>query len=140
MHANFLLHTDKTIDDALKVSTFSSGFIYHENISLNKNILKKYDVILGNPPWEKIRFEEKKFYALYDSSIANNHFKSSRLREIKETNKDNAILGAFTSEFVLEIEKSKNNIKNNPFFELTNHGKLNTYSLFDQRCIEFKNT
>ena len=64
IHANFLLQSDFPVDEAKKVEVFSSGFIYHEQLALHKSHLKKYDIVLGNPPWEKIRFEEKKFYAL----------------------------------------------------------------------------
>src|SRR3990172_2306963 len=56
VHANFLLQTNFAIDESKKVEFFSSGFIYHEQLSLHRNKLKKYDVVLGNPPWEKIRF------------------------------------------------------------------------------------
>lgn len=136
IHANFLLHSDFAIDESKKVEIFSSGFIYHEQLSLGKDKLKNYDVVLGNPPWEKIRFEEKKFYALYSNAIADNHFKSSRTNEISETELSNIQLAEYSKEFKLEIEKAKSDLKKNSFFTLSNNGELNTYALFTDAAVK----
>jgi len=138
VHANFLLQTNFAIDESKKVEFFSSGFIYHEQLSLHRNKLKKYDVVLGNPPWEKIRFEEKKFYALYSTGIANNHFKASRTNEINETEQNNVQLAEFSNQFKLEIEKAKSDLKHNSFFSLSNNGELNTYALFTDAAVKLK--
>lgn len=137
-HANFLLQSDFAIDESRKIEVFSSGFIYHEQLGLNKDKLKSYDVILGNPPWEKIRFEEKEFYALYSNSVAENHFKSSRTSEIIETELSNGQLADYSKEFKLEIEKAKSDLKKNSFFALSNNGELNTYALFTDAALKLK--
>ncbi len=138
VHANFLLQSDFAIDESKKVEVFSSGFIYHEQLSLSKDKLKNYDVILGNPPWEKIRFEEKKFYALYSNAIADNHFKSSRTNEIAEIELNNVQLAEYSKQFKLEIVKAKSDLKKNSFFALSNNGELNTYALFTDAAIKLK--
>ena len=138
IHANFLLQSDFAIDESKKVEVFSSGFIYHEQLSLSKDKLKNYDVVLGNPPWEKIRFEEKKFYALYENSISENHFKSSRTNEIDEIELSNVRLAEYSKEFKLEIEKAKSDLKRNSFFTLSNNGELNTYALFTDAAVKLK--
>ena len=138
IHANFLLQSDFAIDESKKVEVFSSGFIYHEQLSLSKDKLKNYDVVVGNPPWEKIRFEEKKFYALYVSSISENHFKSSRTSEITDTELNNVQLADYSKEFKLEIEKAKSDLKKNSFFNLSNNGELNTYALFTDAAVKLK--
>ncbi|MGR3177929.1 MAG: Eco57I restriction-modification methylase domain-containing protein [Candidatus Anammoxibacter sp.] len=138
IHANFLLQTDFAVDETKKTEMFSGGFIYHEHLALHKSKIKKYDVILGNPPWEKIRFEEKRFYALYANSIANNHFKSSRTTEINETELKNVLLAKFSKQFKHEIKKAKSDLKQNPFFSLSNNGELNTYALFTEAAMRLK--
>jgi hypothetical protein len=138
IHANFLLQSNFAIDESKKVEVFSSGFIYHEQLGLNKNNLKSYDVVLGNPPWEKIRFEEKKFYALYSNTIAENHFKSSRASEITETELNNVQLAEYSKQFKLEIEKAKSDLKKNSFFTLSSNGELNTYALFTDAAVKLK--
>ncbi|WP_432712214.1 Eco57I restriction-modification methylase domain-containing protein [Pedobacter sp.] len=138
IHANFLLQSDFKISDQQKADIFSSGFIYHEQLGVNKEKLRKYDVILGNPPWEKIRFEEKKFYALYENSISSNHFKSSRIKEIDDIELSNSKLAEYSKDFKLEIEKAKSDLKNNSFFSLSNNGELNTYALFTEAAVKLK--
>jgi hypothetical protein len=138
IHANFLMHCGFDFDGMEKIDIFSSGFIYQQQLSLNKNKLKKYDIILGNPPWEKIRFEEKKFYALYENSISVNHFKSSRTEAINETEFNNSILASFAKQFKFEIELAKLDLKRNSFFNLSNNGELNTYALFTDATIKLR--
>ncbi len=138
IHANFLLQSDFAIDESKKIEVFSSGFIYHEQLSLSKDKLKNYDVVLGNPPWEKIRFEEKMFYALYSNTVSENHFKSTRTSEITETELTNIALAEYSKVFKLEIEKAKSDLKKNPFFALSNNGELNTYALFTDAAVKLK--
>lgn len=138
IHANFLLQSDFAIEESKRREVFSSGFIYHEQLGLKKDKLKKYDVVIGNPPWEKIRFEEKKFYALYSSTIAENHFKSSRTNEIADTELNNVRLAEYRKEFMLEIEKAKSDLKKSSFFALSNNGELNTYALFTDAAVKLK--
>ena len=126
------------LTNSKKVDVFASGFIYHEQLSINRSKIKNYDVVLGNPPWEKIRFEEKKFYALYSMSISNNHFKASRTTEIVEANQSNKHLAEFSKEFQAEIEKTKRDLKRNSFFGLSNNGELNTYALFTDAAVKLK--
>lgn len=137
-HANFLLHSESTIDKEKKIEIFSEGFIYHRDLSISKKKLQNYDVILGNPPWEKIRFEEKKFYALYSNTIAENHFKLSRINEINETELNNIQLAEYSKNFKNELELAKADLKKNPFFSLSNNGELNTYALFTEAAIKLK--
>lgn len=136
IHANFLLHTDFTNDNEKKVEIFANGFVYHEQLSLNRNILKKYDIILGNPPWEKIRFEEKSFYTIYSSNITNQYFKSTRTNKINEIELRNIYLAEFSNQYKIEINKAKSNLKQNSFFALSNSGELNTYALFTEAAIK----
>ncbi len=130
IHTNFLLHSFFSTDASKKIDVFSSGFIYHEQLGLDKNSLRKYDIILGNPPWEKIRFEEKKFYALYTHAIADSHFKADRTDEISKTESEHHQLAEFSKVFRNEVEKAKTDLKKNPFFQRSNRGELNTYALF----------
>lgn len=138
VHGNFLLLTGFEVDESKKVDAFASGFIYHEQLSISKSIVRKYDIVLGNPPWEKIRFEEKKFYALYSPSISGNHFKASRTNEITQVIETNKQLAEFSKEFQFEIEKAKKVLKRSSFFLLSNNGELNTYALFTDAAIKLK--
>jgi hypothetical protein len=43
-----------------------------------------FSCILGNPPWERIKLQEKEFFAARDAEIANAHNKAVRERLIKQ--------------------------------------------------------
>tara|TARA_B110000240_G_scaffold125091_1_gene139395 strand:- start:626 stop:3106 length:2481 start_codon:yes stop_codon:yes gene_type:complete len=137
-HCNFLLHSDFEESSLEKQKIFSSGFIYHSKLSVENKNLRKIDVILGNPPWEKIRFEEKKFYALYDNIISNVHFKSSRIKEIKKLKDKNVELAEFSNSFKEEIDLAKVKLKKDNFFNLSHKGELNTYALFTDAAYKLK--
>ncbi len=135
-HANFLQHIEEDIEKTEKINAFSDGFIYHERLALNSKKLQQYDIILGNPPWEKIRFEEKKFFALYEKQISQSHFKTNRNESIN--NNSNVALVEFSNTFKNEIEKVKNTLKSNTFFALSSVGELNTYALFTEAAHHLK--
>ncbi|MFK5913761.1 MAG: hypothetical protein QM484_05245 [Woeseiaceae bacterium] len=138
IHANFLLHDRSMASVSQRIDTFTSGYIYHQNLSCAIDMNKKYDVIIGNPPWEKIRFEEKKFYALYANTISTCHFKSTRSERILSEEKYNKKLAKFSKEFRSEIDSAKLNIKKNTFFSLSDFGELNTYALFTEASIRLR--
>jgi hypothetical protein len=108
-HANFLLQTNLPVEEGKKLELFAKGFIYHGGLALDKSKLSCYDIILGNPPWEKIRFENKK---LAD--------------------------GAVPADFKPQLELAKKTLKNDAFFALSNGGELNTYALFTDAAAQLK--
>lgn len=102
-----------------------------------------FDVVLGNPPWEKIKLEEKEFFAARSPEIANAPNKAARDRLIKALEKaapgtaDRALFDAFarakreaeaTSEFVRVPSEDGGR------FALTGRGDVNTYALFAELC------
>ena len=98
-----------------------------------------FDVVLGNPPWERIKLQEQEFFAVLSPEIANAPNKAARDRLIKGLEKapdgsaERALLDAFvvakreaeaTSEFVRVAGDEGGR------FALTGRGDVNTYSLF----------
>lgn len=67
---NPLLEIETPTSAATKESLFALGRIYAPEMGLAPGELPPggFDLILGNPPWEKIRFEEKKTKALLGNS------------------------------------------------------------------------
>lgn len=110
-HANFLLQSSWPVEEENKQNLFASGYIYHQGLALDKNKLRIYDIILGNPPWEKIRFEEKKFAA-----------------------------NSLPIDFKSQLELAKKALKKDSFFDLSNSGELNTYALFTEAAARLKTT
>ncbi|MFS0514546.1 Eco57I restriction-modification methylase domain-containing protein [Nostoc sp. UIC 10607] len=54
-------------------------------------VLKKdgFDCVLGNPPWERIKLQEKEFFASQNAEIANAINNTAREKLIKELPKKN---------------------------------------------------
>ena len=131
-HANFLLDTKEEKKIAERVEAYLNGYIYHSNLAVGIDFLKQYDIILGNPPWEKIRFEEKSFYAQYIASIGNINFKKDLNDAIENAEKSNHALKKYCSTYKLQIASTKETIKRSTRFECSSAGELNTSNLFTE--------
>ncbi|MCM2476754.1 N-6 DNA methylase [Rhizobium sp. CG5] len=98
-----------------------------------------FDVVLGNPPWERIKLQEQEFFAARSPVIAGALNKAARDRLIKalvvapDGSPERALHAAFTaakreaeasSEFVRVAENEGGR------FALTGRGDVNTYALF----------
>ncbi len=111
----------------------SEGRFYNMGMGIsNSNV--QYDIIAGNPPWEKIRFEEKKFLAHYVNNPSNLDKKSDRDFFI------NNIASKENTHFFHTIKNDylvfKNELKKSKTLELTTCGELNTYALFTEWAIK----
>jgi len=88
------------------------------------------DVVLGNPPWERIKLQEQEFFATRDEEIAGAPNKAARdklIKGLKETN----------PELLVEFEEAKHIaeaqskfVRASGRFPLTAVGDVNTYALF----------
>jgi hypothetical protein len=98
-----------------------------------------FDVVLGNPPWERIKLQEQEFFAAFSPEIANAPNKAARDRLIKALEQaapgtlDRALFDAFTmakreAEATSEFARVPGN--DGGRFALTGRGDVNTYALF----------
>lgn len=101
------------------------------NTCLGIDMPKKYSVVIGNPPWEKIRFEEKKFLAHYVPGVLI-ATKNNREKIIDATSYINK---KFYMALANDYEKAKKEIKNNDAFLDTRGGELNTYAVFTEYAL-----
>ncbi|UTW61720.1 hypothetical protein KFE98_17165 [bacterium SCSIO 12741] len=93
-----------------------------------------FDVVLGNPPWERIKIQEKEFFASRIPEIANARNAAIRKRMIEELSSENPIL----QEFKWTLYRSKGlgrYLRNSSQYNLTSGGDINTYSIFSERII-----
>ena len=91
-----------------------------------------FDCILGNPPWERIKLQEKEFFASRDVDIAKAANKSEREKLIKT-------LPTRKPELAREFEAAKHDadaqskfIRESNRFPLTAVGDVNTYAVFSE--------
>jgi hypothetical protein len=96
-----------------------------------------FDCVLGNPPWERIKLQEKEFFAARSKAIATAPNKAARERLIKALSAQDASEAdrALVREFEVakrEAEGSGEFIRGSARFALTAVGDLNTYALFSE--------
>ena len=99
-----------------------------------------FDCLLGNPPWERIKLQEKEFFAARSEAIATAPNKAARERLIQALSAEDASEAdrALVREFELakrEAEGSGEFIRGSGRFALTAMGDLNTYALFAEHFL-----
>ena len=102
-----------------------------------------FDVVLGNPPWERIKLQEQEFFASRSPEIAKAPNKAARDRLIKALEKaapgttDRALFDAFT-EAKREAEANSEFVRvsgeDGGRYPLTGTGDSNTYALFAEHA------
>ncbi len=89
-----------------------------------------FDVVLGNPPWERIELQEKEFFAARDHEIADAPNKAARERLIRALTERNPALAKEFRQAVHDSESSSRFVRGSERFPLTGRGDVNTYSIF----------
>lgn len=107
-----------------------SGRYYNSDLAID--ISESYDVVIGNPPWEKIRFEEKKFLSHYMDIhlIASKKNRENVVNNALETNQK------FYRSILEDYKIAKEDIKKQEVFIDTRVGELNTYALFTEYALK----
>ena len=106
-----------------------------------------FDIIIANPPWEKVKSEDKEFFHKYDSSIDKKRSPKGEVDKIKKNLlKDSNIkkdyfrteeFYLFQSSYFLEIYKHQSGkILNSDGSEKQSSSDMDTYRLFMERCFE----
>jgi hypothetical protein len=89
-----------------------------------------FDVLLSNPPWERVKLQEQEFFAARDARIATAPTKAARGRLIRELPDTNLEL---RQEFVLALRSSSGAsafMRQSGRFPLSGRGDINTYAVF----------
>lgn len=107
----------------------ATGRFYNSGMGII--VAKDMDIVVGNPPWEKIRFEEKKFLSHYTSTekIKTRAERKLYIESIAEENK------SFYNKFVSDYKSAKKSIKEDLRFCYSDCGELNTYALFTELSL-----
>lgn len=98
-----------------------------------------FDVVLGNPPWERVKLQEQEFFAARDPEIANAPNAAERQRRIRALAERNpALLRAFV-EAKRRAEAASRFLRTSGRFPLTGKGDVNTYAVFAELFSELAN-
>lgn len=96
-----------------------------------------FDVMCGNPPWDKLQMEDEKWFLGKDNDIVDAPNQSARDKKIKALQESNPKLYDEYIEARHAIASQSNFVKNSGRFTLTNCGKIELSSLFAELCLQF---
>ncbi|MBX5452524.1 MAG: N-6 DNA methylase [Acidobacteriia bacterium] len=103
-----------------------------------------FDVVLGNPPWERIKLQEQEFFASRSRDIARAANKAARDKLIKDLGRsdarpdEKALLLAF-EEAKRGAEAASQFIRTGGRYPLTGTGDVNTYAVFAETFLNLIN-
>jgi hypothetical protein len=97
-------------------------------------------VILSNPPWERIKLQEKEFFAARDARIALAANKAARARLINDLPRTNPELHGQFVEALRAAAAAGSFMRHGGRFPLTGRGDINTYAVFAELCRELSNS
>ena len=89
-----------------------------------------FDCVLGNPPWERIKLQEKEFFASLSPEIANAPSAAKRralIAKLPETNPE------LHQAFIIAKRKAEGEshfVRDTEYYPLCGRGDVNTYSIF----------
>ena len=95
-------------------------------------MFRHIDLVVGNPPWEKIRFEERRFFAHSCPEIAVITKKDSRQKAIKALENSWTDLYSWSREVQNDYDMMTAKKYAHPLLHLSVCGELNTYALFTE--------
>ena len=98
-----------------------------------------FDVMLGNPPWERIKLQEVEYFASRDAVIAKTDKKSERSRLIKLLPATNPKLYNEFQEALHFADAQSKFIRQSTRFPLTGVGDINTYAIFAEHFYQLIN-
>lgn len=99
-----------------------------------------FDVVLGNPPWERIKLQEKEWFAERRPEIANAPNAAARRRMIEAlAQEDPAVYAAFLEDR-RKAEGESTLVRDTALYPLCGRGDVNTYAVFAELKRNLINT
>ena len=100
-----------------------------------------FHCVLGNPPWERIKLQEKEFFSARSSEIASAPNSAKRNLLIQKLNREDATISEKTLYAEFRIAKHHSDVlsqfaRTGGRFPLTGVGDLNTYPLFSELFLQ----
>jgi hypothetical protein len=92
-----------------------------------------FDVVLSNPPWERIKLQEEEFFAGRDARIAQAPNAAARKRLIAGLPVTNPDLWDAYQRALHRAESASRFLRGSRQYPLTGRGDINTYSVFAER-------
>lgn len=96
-----------------------------------------FDVVLGNPPWERVKLQEKEFFAGKDDRVVNASNATTRRRIIESLKESNPKLYGEFEAAKAQAEGESAILRLSGRYPLTGRGDVNTYAVFAELFRSF---
>ena len=96
----------------------------------NPDLEGGFDVVLGNPPWERIKLQQKEFFASKAPEIAGAQTAAKRKEMIKELEEESDPLYDEFQRAEHFSEALSTYLRESGRYDLSAHGDINTYQIF----------
>ena len=98
-----------------------------------------FDVVLGNPPWERIKLQEKEWFAAIRPDIAEARNAAARKKLIATLEKDNPALYAAYMQALRAVDGQSHFLRNSGRFPFCGRGDINLYTVFAENMRNMLN-
>lgn len=113
------------------IAAVSRGAIYSSALARPESVAQEqFDLVLGNPPWEKIRLEDRDFLLHLHTSLSMSTSKNDRAREINSLKSTAPKVFNYLEVIRTGIDCARKSIAADAWFVNSAHGELNTCPLF----------
>lgn len=99
-----------------------------------------FDVVLGNPPWERVKLQEKEWFAERSPEIANAPNAAARKRMIEALKTGDPALYQRFQEDLRQAEGESHFLRNSGRYPLCGRGDINVYTVFAEGMRNQLNT
>lgn len=94
-----------------------------------------FDVMCGNPPWDKLQMEDEKWFAGKDEDIVNAPNQAARKKLIAKLETEDPKLYAEYLQASRDVTCQSGFVRNSGRFPLSACGKIDLYPLFAEHCL-----
>jgi hypothetical protein len=92
-----------------------------------------FDVVLCNPPWERIKLQQEEFFSTRDARISRAPNAAARNALIRKLPSTNPALAAEYQQALHDAEALGRFLRGSTLYPTTSRGDINTYSVFAER-------
>lgn len=131
---NPLIQTTQECLDSEKGALFAIGRLYAPEMGLRSDWVPEggFDLVLGNPPWEKIRLEERKFFSNLCPEIAKTSKKNDRTKRIEQLRDSWPEAYGWFQDLSADYARMSSKQFQHTQIKHSITGELNTYALFTE--------
>ena len=94
-----------------------------------------FDVVLGNPPWERVKLQEQEFFSMREPSITNARNAAARKKLIAALPTTNPVLWSEWTGATRVAQGQSHFVRQSGRYPLCGKGDVNTYALFAEHNL-----